>query len=61
MVRLRVQMLADIFGIKNAVTDVTENASFGAALLGLLAIGEDIKGFFNNWRDDGFKYALFSK
>lgn len=39
-----VQMLADIFGIEIAVTDVTENASFGAALLGLLAIGE-IKDF----------------
>lgn len=35
-----VQMLADIFGIEIAVTDVTENGCFGAALLGLLAVGE---------------------
>lgn len=35
-----VQMLADIFGIEIAITNVTENGCFGAALLGLLATGE---------------------
>ena len=39
-----IQMLADIFGLQINVTNVTENACFGAALLGLLAIGE-IKDF----------------
>jgi len=35
-----IQMLADIFGVDMVITDVTENACFGAALLGLLAIDE---------------------
>ena len=34
------QMIADIFGVTFAVTNVSENACFGAVLLGLLAIGE---------------------
>lgn len=34
------QMIADIFGVELAVTNVTENGCFGAALLGLLALGE---------------------
>jgi len=35
-----IQMLADIFGIDMVITDVTENACFGAVLLGLQATGE---------------------
>jgi gluconokinase len=38
------QMIADIFGVDFAVTQVSENACLGAALLGLLALGE-IKDF----------------
>lgn len=34
------QMIADIFGVDFVVTTVSENACFGAGLLGLLALGE---------------------
>lgn len=34
------QMLSDIFNLKVTVVDISENACFGAALLGLLALGE---------------------